>query len=81
MSERFDADTIRVRILDAAGDDPFGVGEPVKPLAVDPKPVGLLLSEDDLRAQTCRGHVDGYCGSRWNKAARCRSLRGWSSCS
>ena len=53
--ERFDADTIRVRILDAAGDDPFGVGEPVKPLAVDPKPVGLLLSEDDLRAQSAGG--------------------------
>ena len=53
--ERFDADTIRVRILDAAGDDPFGVGEPVKPLAVDPKPVGLLLSEDDLRAQRAGG--------------------------
>ena len=53
--ERFDADTIRVRILDAAGDNPFGVGEPVKPLAVDPKPVGLLLSEDDLRAQRAGG--------------------------
>ena len=53
--ERFDADTIRVRILDAAGDDPFSVGEPVKPLAVDPKPVGLLLSEDDLRAQSAGG--------------------------
>ena len=53
--ERFDADTIRDRILDASGDDPFGVGEPVKPLAVDPKPVGLLLSEDDLRAQRAGG--------------------------
>ena len=38
--ERFDADTIRSRILDAAG---------------DPKPVGLLLSEDDLRAQRAGG--------------------------
>ena len=38
--ERFDADTIRDRILDAA---------------VDPKPVGLLLSEDDLRAQRAGG--------------------------
>ena len=53
--ERFDADTIRDRILDAAGDDPFGVVEPVKPIAVDPKPVGLLLSEDDLRAQRAGG--------------------------
>ena len=53
--ERFDADTIRDRILDASGDDPFGVGKPVKPLAVDPKPVGLLLSEDDLRAQRAGG--------------------------
>ena len=53
--ERFDADTIRGRILDAAGDDPFGVGEPVKPIAVDPKPVGLLLSEDDLQAQRAGG--------------------------
>ena len=38
--ERFDADTIRDRILDAA---------------VDPKPVGLLLSEDDQRAQRAGG--------------------------
>ena len=53
--ERFDADTIRDRILDAAGHDPFGVGEPVKPIAVDPKPVGLLLSENDLQAQRAGG--------------------------
>ena len=54
--ERFDADTIRFRILDAAGDDPFGVVEPVKPIAVDPKPVGLLLSENDLQAQRAGAH-------------------------
>ena len=53
--ERFDADTIRVRILDAAGDDPFGLDQRREPAATAPKPVGLLLSEDDLRAQRAGG--------------------------
>ena len=53
--ERLGADTIRERILDAAGDDPFGFGETDRPSTVDPKPVGLLLSEDDLRAQRAGG--------------------------
>ena len=53
--ERFDADTIRDRILDAAGDDPFGLDQRREPAATAPKPVGLLLSEDDLRAQRAGG--------------------------
>ncbi len=53
--ERLDADTIRDRILDAAGDDPFGLDELTKPIPTVPKPVGLLLSEEDLRAQRAGG--------------------------
>ena len=53
--ERLDADTIRERILDAAGDDPFGLEDFRVPTPTVPKPVGLLLSEDDLRAQRLGG--------------------------
>ena len=53
--ERLDAGTIRERILGAAGDDPFGLEEIRVPTPTVPKPVGLLLSEDDLRAQRAGG--------------------------
>ena len=53
--ERLGADTIRERILDAAGDDPFGLESLGRPTQTAPKPVGLLLSEDDLRAQRAGG--------------------------
>ena len=53
--ERLDADAIRERILDAAGVDPFGFGETGGSHMTAPKPVGLLLSEDDLRAQQAGG--------------------------
>ena len=51
--ERLDADTIRERILDAAGDDPFGFGETL-PRRSRSRLV-CLLSEDDLRAQRAGG--------------------------
>ena len=53
--EQLDADTIRERVLDAAGDDPFGLEDLRVPTPTVPKPVGLLLSEDDLRAQRAGG--------------------------
>ena len=53
--ERLDADAIRERILDAAGDDPFGLEDISAPTPTVPKPVGLLLSEEDLRAQRTGG--------------------------
>ena len=53
--ERLDPDTIRQRILDAAGDDPFGLGGAGATVPGAPKRVGLLLSEDDLRAQRAGG--------------------------
>lgn len=53
--ERLEADTIRQRILDAAGGDPFGSGGGRAAAPGAPKRVGLLLSEDDLRAQRAGG--------------------------
>ena len=53
--ERLEADTIRERILDAAGDDPFGLEDFRAVTPTFPKPIGLLLSEDDLRAQRAGG--------------------------
>ena len=53
--ERLDSDSIRERVLDAAGDDPFGLEDSMVPTPTVPKPVGLLLSEDDLRAQRAGG--------------------------
>ena len=53
--ERLDSDTIQQRILDAAGDDPFGLGGAGATAPGTPKQVGLLLSEDDLRAQRAGG--------------------------
>ena len=53
--ERLDADTIRERILGAAGEDPFGLEDFRAATPTVPKPVGLLLSEDDLRAQRAGG--------------------------
>jgi len=53
--ERLDAGTIRERILDAAGDDPFGLEDFRAATPTVPKPVGLLFQEDDLRAQRAGG--------------------------
>ena len=53
--ERLDEDTIRERILDAVGDDPFGLESLGGVTQTVTKPVGLLLSEDDLRAQRAGG--------------------------
>ncbi len=53
--ERLDADTIRERILGAAGDDPFGLEDFRAATPMGPKQVGLLLSEEDLRAQRAGG--------------------------
>ena len=53
--ERLDVDTIRERILDAAGDDPFGLEDFSASNLTAPKTVGLLLSEDDLSAQRAGG--------------------------
>ena len=53
--ERLDAGTIRERILDAAGDDPFGLESLGELTQAAPKPVGLLLSEGDLHAQRAGG--------------------------
>ncbi len=53
--ERLDADTIRDRILDAAGDDLFGLESLGGLTQTASKQVGLLLSEDDLRVQRAGG--------------------------
>ena len=53
--ERFDADTIRDRILDAVGADLFRLDPGGVAVTVTSKKVGLLLSEDDLRAQRAGG--------------------------
>lgn len=53
--ELLDEETIRQRILDAAGDDPFGYGGAGEAVPETAKPVGLLLDEDDLEAQRAGG--------------------------
>ncbi len=53
--ERLDEESIRQRILDAAGDDPFGYGGRGEGVAETPGPVGLLLNEVDLEAQRSGG--------------------------
>ncbi len=53
--ERLDEETIRQRILDSAGDDPFGYGGTGVGVMVTARPVGLLLDEDDLEAQRAGG--------------------------
>ena len=53
--ERLGEETIRRRILDAAGDDPYGYGGTEEALPEPAGPVGLLLGEDDLEAQRAGG--------------------------
>ena len=53
--ERLGEESIRQRILDAAGDDPFGYRGTGDRVVETARPVGLLLGEDDLEAQRAGG--------------------------